>query len=219
MSKNKGRPTKVLSEGTIRNAMQHTQSNHQAARYLRMSYDTYKKYAKMYVDRETGKTLFEMHINHFGKGIKKVRWTHDMSVEKLDEILTKSKYKPFNVEKVKQRLLYEGRLKHECYRCGHSEKRVVDYKQPLLLNFRNGDKNDWRIENLEMICYNCYFLYIGNLYTEKQVRNVEDITAPVQKVAEIDPDIDDYYLQHFKELGLIGDDGDYEEGDEFISKI
>lgn len=219
MSKNKGRPTKVLSEGTIRNAMQHTQSNHQAARYLRMSYDTYKKYAKMYVDRETGKTLFEMHINHFGKGIKKVRWTHDMSVEKLDEILTKSKYKPFNVEKVKQRLLYEGRLKHECYRCGHSEKRVVDYKQPLLLNFRNGDKNDWRIENLEMICYNCYFLYIGNLYTEKQVRNVEDITAPVQKVAEIDPDIDDYYLQHFKELGLMGDDQDYEEGDEFISKI
>ena len=219
MSKNKGRPTKVLSEGTIRNAMQHTQSNHQAARYLRMSYDTYKKYAKMYVDRETGKTLFEMHINHFGKGIKKVRWTHDMSVEKLDEILTKSKYKPFNVEKVKQRLLYEGRLKHECYRCGHSEKRVVDYKQPLLLNFRNGDKNDWRIENLEMICYNCYFLYIGNLYTEKQVRNVEDITAPVQKIAEIDPDIDDYYLQHFKELGLMGDDQDYEEGDEFISKI
>ena len=219
MSKNKGRPTKVLSEGTIRNAMQHTQSNHQAARYLRMSYDTYKKYAKMYVDRETGKTLFEMHINHFGKGIKKVRWTHDMSVEKLDEILTKSKYKPFNVEKVKQRLLYEGRLKHECYRCGHAEKRVVDYKQPLMLNFQNGDKNDWRIENLEMICYNCYFLYVGNLYTDKQIRNVQDITAPESKGSEIDSKIDDFYLQHFKELGLMGDDTDYEEGDEFISKI
>lgn len=219
MSKSKGRPTKVLSEGAIRNAMVNTQSNHQAARYLRMSYDTYKKYAKMYVDRETGKTLFDLHLNLYGKGITKVRWTHDISIEKLEDILTKSKYKPFNVDKVKQRLLYEGKLRSECYRCGHSEKRVIDYKQPLLLNFRNGDKNDWRLDNLEMICYNCYHLYIGNLYTDKQVRNVEDITAPELKSAEIDPDIDDFYLQHFKDLGLMDTDDDYEEGDEYISKL
>lgn len=218
MSKDKGRPTKVLTEGAIRNAMKHTQSNHQAARYLRMSYATYKKYAKLYVDQESGLTLLELHKNAAGKGINRVRWTHEIPLEKLDDILTKSKYKPFNVEKVKSRLLYEGRLRSECYRCGHSEKRVVDYKQPLVLNFKNGDKNDWRFDNLEMICYNCHFLYIGNLYSEKQIRNIEDITSPELKVAEIDPEIDDYYLQHFKELGLI-DNPDYEEGDEFISRL
>ena len=218
MAKSAGRPTKVLSEGTIRNAMKHTQSNHQAARYLRMSYDTYRKYAKLYMDRDTGLTLFELHKNEAGKGINRVRWDHEIPLEKLDEILTKSKYKPFNVEKVKSRLLYEGRLRSECYRCGHTEKRVIDYKQPFILGFRNGDKNDWRFENLEMICYNCYFLYVGNLYTEKQTRDMEDITAPEMKVAKVDPDIDDYYLQHFKELGLM-EGGDYEEGDEFISKL
>lgn len=218
MSKPSGRPTKVLSEGTIRNAMKSTQSNQQAARYLRMSYDTYRKYAKLYVDQESGLTLFELHKNAAGKGISRVRWDHEFSIEKLDQILTKSKYKPFNIEKVKSRLLYEGRLRSECYRCGNSEKRVIDYKQPIVLSFKNGDKTDWRFENLEMICYNCHFLYIGNLYTEKQIRNIEDMTTPEQKVSQIDPDIDDYYLQHFKELGLMDGD-DYEEGDEFISKL
>ena len=219
MHERKGRPTKVLSERVIRNAMKHTLSNHQAARYLRMSYDTYKKYAKMYMDQESGKTLFELHKNVSGVGINRISWKDKFSVEKLEEILNKSEYKAFSIEKVKSRLLYEGLLRHECYRCGHSEKRVVDYKQPLILNFKNGNKHDWRFDNLEMICYNCHFLYVGNLYTDKQIRNLEDATAPEIKKAEVDLDIDDHYLQHFKELGLFGEDEDYQEGDEFISKI
>ena len=213
-----GRPEKRLSENIIRNAMKHTQSNHQAARYLRLSYDTYKKYAKLYVDQETGKTLFDLHKNEAGKGINRVKWKDAFSLEKLEEILTKSEYKAFSIEKVKSRLLYEGKLRNECYRCGHCEKRAVDYKQPLILNFKNGNKHDWRFDNLEMICYNCYFLYVGNLYTDKQVRNLEDVTAPEIKKAEVDLDIDDFYLQHFKELGLV-EDPDYEEGDEYISKL
>lgn len=218
MSKHIGRPDKKLSEGVIRNAMKHTQSNHQAARYLKMSYDTYRKYAKLYIDQESGLTLFELHKNQHGKGITRVRWNHEFALDKLDEILTKSEYKAFSIEKIKNRLLFEGRLKHECYRCGHSEKRVVDYKQPLVLNFKNGDKHDWRFANLEMICYNCYFLFVGNLYTEKQIKNIEDVTAPAMKVAEVDLEIDDHYLEHFKQLGLIEDKG-YQDGDEFITRL
>jgi len=213
-----GRPTKVLSEGTIRNAMKHTMSNHQAARYLRMDYKTYQKYSKLYVDPETGLTLFELHKNITAKGISKVRWNHQFSVERLDEILTKNEYKAFSIEKVKARLLYEGRLRSECYKCNYSEKRVIDYKQPIILNFKNGDKNDWRFDNLEMLCYNCYFLYVGNLFSDKQIKNMEDITSPEQKSAEVDMGIDDYYLEHFKDLGLV-ESNDYQEGDEFISKI
>lgn len=218
MSKHIGRPDKKLSEGVIRNAMKHTQSNHQAARYLKMSYDTYRKYAKLYIDQESGLTLFELHKNQHGKGISRVRWNHEFALDKLDEILTKSEYKAFNIEKIKNRLLFEGRLKHECYRCGHSEKRVVDYKQPLVLNFKNGDKHDWRFANLEMICYNCYFLFVGNLYSDKQIKNIEDVTAPALKVAEVDLEIDDHYLEHFKQLGLI-ENKDYQDGDEFISRL
>lgn len=219
MSEKKGRPVKFLSESVIKNAMRCTNSNHQAARYLRVSYDTYKKYSKLYLDQETGKTLFELHKNTSGIGTTRVRWKDHFSIEKLEQILNKSEYKAFSVEKIKSRLLYEGRLRQECYRCNHSEKRVIDYKQPLILNFKNGNKHDWRFDNLEMICYNCHFLYVGNLYSEKQIKNLEDATAPEMKTAEVDLEVDDYYLQHFKELGLLGDDPDYQEGDEYISKI
>lgn len=217
-SKNAGRPPRTLSEAVIRNAMKHTQSNFQAARYLNLTIETYRKYAKMYVDLESGKTLYELHKNNSGKGIKKVSWKHDISVEKINEIMASESYRAVNFQKLKNRLIYEGILRMECYHCKHSEKRVVDYKQPLILNFIDGNKNNWQIENLRMLCYNCYFLFVGNLFSEKQIVRMEDATAPLLKKGEVDWEVDDSFLAHFKDIGLEPAD-DYEEGDEFISRI
>jgi hypothetical protein len=107
----------------------------------------------------------------------------------------------------------------ECYKCGHHEKRVVDYKQPLVLNFKDANKNNWKLDNLEMLCYNCYFLYVGNMFSEKQIKRMEDMSATINKSAEVDWEVDDNFLAHFKELGLDDGDEDYQEGDEFISRI
>lgn len=218
MSKKAGRPPRDLSEAVIRNAMKHTQSNFQAARYLNLTIETYRKYAKLYIDRETGKTLYELHKNNSGKGIKKVNWKHDISVEKINEIMGSESYRAVNFQKLKNRLIYEGILRMECYGCGHCEKRVVDYKQPLVLSFIDGNKNNWKIENLRMLCYNCYFLFVGNLFSEGQIRRMEDSTAPYVKKETVDWDIDDNFLAHFRDLGLEPED-DYEEGDEYISRI
>jgi 5-methylcytosine-specific restriction endonuclease McrA len=219
MSKNKaGRPRRDLTEAVIRNAMKHTQSNFQAARYLNVTIETYRKYARLYIDQESGKTLYELHKNNSGKGIKRVRWKHEISIDKINEIMSSESYRAINQQKLKNRLIYEGILKMECYKCGHHEKRVVDYKQPLILSFKNGNKNNWKIDNLEMLCYNCYFLYIGNLFPEKQIMRLEDANATILKKGEIDWQVDESFLQHFKELGLEPTD-DYEEGDEYISKI
>lgn len=219
MSKNKaGRPRRDLTEAVIRNAMKHTQSNFQAARYLNVTIETYRKYARLYIDQESGKTLYDLHKNNSGKGIKRVRWNHEISIEKINQIMSSESYRAINQQKLKGRLIYEGILRMECYRCGHHEKRVVDYKQPLVLSFKDGNKNNWKVDNLEMLCYNCYFLYIGNLFTEKQIQRLEDANATTLKKGEIDWQIDDNFLQHFKELGLETDD-DYQEGDEYISKI
>lgn len=219
MSKNKkGRPTRDLSEAVIRNAMKHTQSNFQAARYLNVSIETYRKYARLYIDQESGKTLYDLHINTSGKGIKRVSWRHDISVEKINEIMSSESYRAINQQKLKGRLIYEGILRMECYNCGHHEKRVVDYKQPLILSFKDGNKNNWKVDNLEMLCYNCYFLYVGNLFSEKQIQRLEDANATQLKKGEIDWEVDENFLQHFKELGLETGD-DYQEGDEYISRI
>ena len=219
MSKNRpGRPRRDLTEAVIRNAMKHTQSNFQAARYLNVTIETYRKYARLYIDQESGKTLYELHKNNSGKGIKRVRWNHEISIEKINEIMSSDSYRAINQQKLKARLIYEGILKMECYRCEHNEKRVVDYKQPLILSFKDGNKNNWKVGNLEMLCYNCYFLYVGNLFSEKQIQRLEDANATILKKGEIDWQVDDNFLQHFKELGLEIDDN-YQEGDEFISKI
>ena len=126
-------------------------------------------------------------------------------------------YRAVNQQKLKNRLIYEGILRMECYKCGHHEKRVIDFNQPLMLSFIDGNKHNWQIENLRMLCYNCHFLYVGNLFSEKQIKALEDANAPLIK-EEIDWGVDDNFLQHFQDLGL-EERTDYEEGSEYISRI
>ena len=197
-----GRPKRDLTENVIRNAMKHTQSNFQAARNLNITIETYRKYAKLYVDQETGKNLYELHKNNSGKGIKRVKWNHEISVDKINEIMASESYRA---------------IKMECYICKHHEKRVIDYKQPLMLSFVDGNKHNWQIDNLRMLCYNCHFLYVGDLFSEKQIRSKEDANAPLIK-EEIDWEVDDNFLAHFQDLGLEKKE-DYQEGDEYISRI
>ena len=109
----------------------------------------------------------------------------------------------YSVEKLKSRLLYEGLLAPECNRCGFNEARVLDLKVPLILAFKDNNKCNWMIENLEMLCYNCYYLYVGDIFTTKQVQFLEDAGAPVVRPAQTDWELDDYYIEHFKNLGLM----------------
>ena len=51
----------IILESDIRGAMKVTRSNLQAAKYLGISYNTYKKWAESYIDNESGKTLLELH--------------------------------------------------------------------------------------------------------------------------------------------------------------
>ena len=64
------RPSKILTKEDLLRAMSQTRSNRAAARYLHVSYNHYKKYAKMYKN-DDGETLLEAHKNQAGKGIPK----------------------------------------------------------------------------------------------------------------------------------------------------
>ena len=61
----------ILTKDEVLRAQKHTKSNRAAARYLGVSYILYKRYALTFNDNETGKTLFDKHLNRQGKGIKK----------------------------------------------------------------------------------------------------------------------------------------------------
>ena len=160
----KGRPAKIITKEQLLNAQKMTKSNMSAARFLGISYEHYKRYAKSYIDEETGKTLFDKHLNPMGKGIRKHLGGKDPDLKQLmdGELFVKS----YSLNKYKDRLIQEGYIEEKCSSCDFNEQRVNDYKAPLLVHFKDKNKMNWKIENLELLCYNCFFLYIGDVFNE-----------------------------------------------------
>ena len=198
----KGRPAKIVTKEQLLHAQKMTKSNMSAARFLGISYEHYKRYAKSYTDEETGKTLFDKHLNPMGKGIRKHLGGKDPDLKQLmdGELFVKS----YSLNKYKDRLIQEGYIEEKCNSCGFNEQRVNDYKAPLLVHFKDKNKMNWKIENLELLCYNCFFLYIGDVFNEKQVKHIEE-DAPVTKNDQVDWEMDENMLQHFKDIGLVED--------------
>jgi len=197
-----GRNPKPITREQLLAAMKMTKSNMACARYLGISYMHYSRYAKSYIDEETGKTLFDLHKNQSGKGIRKFLGGKDLDLEALmsGELFVKS----LNVNRYKDKLIQEGYIEEKCNSCGFNEQRVNDYKAPLLVHFKDGNKMNWKIENIELLCYNCYFLQIGDVFNTKQIKHIEE-DAPVKKDDQIDWEMDDNMLEHFKDIGLVDD--------------
>ena len=209
---------KSITKEMVLSAMDKTKSVRAAARYLNCSYQHLKKYMKMYKD-ENGVSLFEVHKNQCGKGIPKFLSNSQFSKNDpaiLDVIEGRVDASHFNPQKIKYRLITEGYLKEECSNCGFHERRVTDYKIPLILHFKDKNKQHYRLENLEMLCYNCYFLMVGEVFNNKQIEGLED-HKPVNE-SNVDWELDDYTLQRFRELGLEKFE-QTDDGSEFISRI
>jgi len=209
---------KHLSKDQIISAMNKTKSVRAAARYLSVSYIHMKKWMKFYKN-EDGITLFDAHKNQSGKGIPKFLSNHGTKKKEpalLDVIEGRIDPSHFNPQKIKYRLIEEGYLKEECCNCGFQERRVSDYKIPLILHFKDKNKQHYRLENMEMLCYNCYFLMVGDVFNNKQIEGLED-HKPINE-SQVEWELDDYTLQRLKELGL-EQSSPPEDGSEFISRI
>ena len=206
------RPSKILTKEDLLRAMSQTRSNRAAARYLHVSYNHYKKYAKMYKN-DDGETLHEAHKNQAGKGIPKFLSGKGKQPPIIDLIEGRVPATHFDPQKIKERLIFEALVEECCERCGFNERRVVDNRVPLILHHKNGNKKDFTLDNIEMMCYNCSFLYGVSPITDQQVVKMEDY---VDKHGEdFNWELDEHHIEHLKELGL------YEEkkpGEEYISR-
>jgi hypothetical protein len=161
----RGRDSFNISESDIRYAMENTKSNAAAARFMRVSYETWRKYSSMYTDRDTGKTLFELHKNQIGLGISKDNIRAKSSRYTIDALL-EGKYPEYPVWKLRNRILALDILSDKCNCCGYDEVRITDGTVPLLLDFLDGDETNHRIENLQMLCLNCYYQQSGNPFNK-----------------------------------------------------
>jgi hypothetical protein len=210
----KGAPSKHYSKADLLRAMRFTKSIKAAARYLGCSYQHIKPYFKMYRlndDDITSPTLFEIHKNQQGKGIPKYLPNRRKEPNVKNIVETGTGWESFSENKIKARLIAEGYIKDECYRCGFCEKRVTDYKIPLLLNFKDGNKVNYLLDNLELTCYNCYFLFVADPMTSDQVREIE--SNQQVKIISFDWETEDYksiatddeHLENMRALGLLSD--------------
>ncbi len=176
-----------------------TKSNRAASRYLNCSYQHYKKWAKLYKsDKEEYDTLFDEHLNQAGVGIPKYLTKGGELPSLIDIIEGRADPSSFDPQKIKWKLIADGHLDEECKICGFKERRVGDYKLPLLLHFKDGNKQNWREENLELLCYNHYFLTVGDIFTDKQIKGLED-HKPVNE-GQVEWEMDSYTRERLETL-------------------
>lgn len=209
---------KPLSKAQILAAMGKTKSNMAAARYLHVSYIHYKKWAKNYDATEPGfENLFEQHKNESGKGIPKFIKGSKKEPALLDIIEGRISAAHFNPDKIKYRLIEEGYLAEECSVCKFKERRVLDYKIPLLLHFKDNNKLNYSQENIELLCYNHYFLQVGDVFTKTDEKQIEGHVPLYNTTDRVDWEADDYHLKRLKELGL--DTEDEDDPHQYISRL
>ena len=196
---------KPISKDMCLAAMSKTKSVRAAARYLNCSYHHLKRYMKLYKDEESGKTLFEIHKNQSGKGVPKFLKSSGKEPALIDIIEGKINPASFSPDKLKYRLTSEGYLEECCGNCGFNERRVTDHKVPLILHFKDKNKLNYNLNNIEFLCYNCYFLFIGEIFTERDIKKLEDNKSVSKTTNAVDMQLDDYHLQRLRELGLDGE--------------
>ena len=104
----------VLTKRMIEDAQSQTKSAAEASRWLRISYPTYKKWAKYY-------GIFEQHKNQKGIGTKKGWASYRI---KLEDFFEGKRELPTNYSGrvLKKRMLEEGYLQEECSVCGSGKK-------------------------------------------------------------------------------------------------
>ena len=86
---------------------------------------------------------------------------------------------------------------------------------PLLLHFKDNNSNNYSLDNIQLLCYNHYFLTVGDIFNKNDVKQLETQREHYGTSEKVDWEVDDYHLQRLKELGLEDED----ETNELISRI
>lgn len=148
IKKKRGRGAIPLLESEILEAQAKAQSAAQAAKYLNVSYITYKKYAKLY-------NIHASFSNKSGKGVPKPK-NPRYGKYPIAELL-EGKFPDYPLWKLKDKLIRSGIKKPSCEQCGYCERRITDNKIPLLLVFEDNNDKNHKLENIKVFCYNCAF--------------------------------------------------------------
>ena len=175
-----GRPKRMLLESEVLAAQSISKTEAEASRKLGVSFMTYRKYAKMY-------GLYGRVANAAGKGISKPIKNEDSGKYPLNKIL-EGKFPNYSTNRLKVRLIRCKRMEEKCNKCNFCERRISDNIMPLLLNYIDGNVKNKKRENLELLCYNCYFLHVNNPFGCRKTFKVLGTDAEETGEVELSPE-------------------------------
>jgi len=142
----------AITKKMIEDAQSQTKSNSAASRWLGINYLTFRKYAKIY-------GLWEANLNPHGFGIKK---GYGKYRKPLDEILAKKNRKNrLSSKYLKNRLIGEKWVEEECTSCAYNEMVLGKDHVYLRLDFADGDRDNYDMSNLRLLCPNCFLSFNG----------------------------------------------------------
>ena len=147
-----GRPSKgmTLSKHNIELAIKSTQSMGQAALYMGVAKNTFKKYAKLH-------GLWKP-ITNF-KGIRKTGNVGSQLKHDLKSILEGKNPNPYREDTLLSKGIREGYIACKCGNCGADFQHIdtANRKPPLILDFLDRNTQNTNIDNLRALCFNCVY--------------------------------------------------------------
>lgn len=149
----------------LERAMKYNNTSLAAAAYLGITVQTFNKHMKMYKYKD-GRTLLQRFAEE--KKERGPKGNQDLNRgltrEFLSHVLdTGFIGRRFHPNLIKMKLMDEGYIPNVCECCGMNGVREMDMKAPLLLSFKDTIRSNWKLDNLQVLCYNCYFLKVGDL--------------------------------------------------------
>jgi len=84
--------------------------------------------------------------------------------------------------KLQERIVRNGYIAQECCNCGYDDYREADMRGPYIINFLDGDGTNHEIDNIQLLCYNCFFIIkpVGKLLNTP--KNTDQIRRKLEKV-------------------------------------
>ena len=148
LEQNKGGRTRInKSRGEVEHAISVTNSMRQAAIYLNLSYNIFKREAKKHNLWKPGKTT----------DVKKVH-SSALSSTMLTKILRGEQMMNYRETLLMKKAFQEAYLDKKCYNCDADFTHIVEPETPpLVLDFLDRDSRNGKQENLRVLCLNCVY--------------------------------------------------------------
>lgn len=152
-----------LQENDFKELVKQYSSLDAIAKALNMSKRILLKYAKIYpfTHSETYYDYFQRmktwrpsKVSVYSKNVK----------QKVLEIITNKRVNTYPLGELMYMLFRYEHKKECCELCGYGDRRTYDGRKPLVLTHKNkGNIKNYNLDNLQILCYNCYFMTVGDV--------------------------------------------------------